>query len=301
MTAVAAPSLEPRFAGTVGRVLAVAALSAREAFRSRSMLVAIILNVLYLGFLAFLGFALGRSLDEQAAFLNADVAVRLFLTFALGGASALALFTGVFGSVGSIAGEIERGTILAVVARPIDRWEILAGKFIGHGALALMYLVAQGLIIGGAVTLLTGRWIGDLVPYLALLGLNVLIMVALSLAGSTRLSTVANAICVVVLYLAVTNTGILYFIGGMIEDRGIQAVADYLRFILPVGPISDIAGEILAGPALTLLTGGGAGAAEALGRDVILPRRDWMWLYGVAYLVATLTLAAWSLRRRDLR
>ena len=299
---VARTMLDERVSGSLGRILAVASLSAREAFRSRSMLVAIILNVLYLGFLAFLGFALGQSIGaEEAAFLNADVAVRLFLTFALGGASALALFTGVFGSVGSIAGEIERGTILAVVARPIDRWEIVAGKFIGHGALALTYLLAQGLVIGAAVAVLTGRWIGDLVPYLTLLGLNVLIMVGLALAGSTRLSTVANAICVVVLYLALTNTGILYFIGGMIEDRAIQAVADYSRFILPVGPISDIAGEILAGPAVALLTGGGAGAAEALGRDVILPRRDWMWLYGVAYLVAMLVLAGWSLRRRDLR
>lgn len=299
MSATAASPLEPRLHGMLGRVLAVASLSAREAFRSRSMLVAVILNLIYLALLAFFGFTVGRALGPEDAFLNADVLVRLFMFFAIGGASALALFTGVFGSVGSIAGEIERGTILAVVARPIDRWEIVAGKFLGHGALSLVYLLVQGLIIGGAVAVLTGRWVGDLVPALALLGLNVLIMIALSLAGSTRLSTVANAICVVVLYLAVTNTAILYLIGGLIEDRALQLVADYARFLLPVGPISDIAGEILAGPAVALLSGGGGGAG--LGRDVILPRRDWMWLYGVAYLAATLVLAGWSLRRRDLR
>ena len=43
----------------------------------------------------------------------------------------------------SIAGEMKSGTILAVMARPLRRWEFLAGKYLGVLMLMTIYVVAM--------------------------------------------------------------------------------------------------------------------------------------------------------------
>jgi ABC-type transport system involved in multi-copper enzyme maturation permease subunit len=55
----------------------------------------------------------------------------------------------------SVAGEMKSGTILAVMARPLRRWEFLAGKYLG--VLMLMSVYVVGML--GVIFLLT--WLGD--------------------------------------------------------------------------------------------------------------------------------------------
>lgn len=43
----------------------------------------------------------------------------------------------------SVAGEMKSGTILAVMARPLRRWEFLAGKYLGVMMLMAVYVVAM--------------------------------------------------------------------------------------------------------------------------------------------------------------
>jgi ABC-type transport system involved in multi-copper enzyme maturation permease subunit len=43
----------------------------------------------------------------------------------------------------SVAGEMKSGTILAVMARPLRRWEFLAGKYLGVLTLMAVYVVAM--------------------------------------------------------------------------------------------------------------------------------------------------------------
>ncbi len=42
-----------------------------------------------------------------------------------------------------VAGEMKSGTILAVMARPVRRWEFLLGKYLGVQVLMLLYVVAM--------------------------------------------------------------------------------------------------------------------------------------------------------------
>lgn len=286
-------------AAVAGRLAAIASLAAREALRSRTMLIAVVLNVLYLLLLVLVGYVLWSSGGaEMAAGLDAEARtalVRVLLFFGVGGASTLALFAGVFASVGAIGGEIERGTILALAARPVARWEILVGKFLGNAGLAVAYLVGQGLAIGLVVALLTGIWVNDLLVALALLSLNVLVMVAVAVAGSTRLSTVANAVLVVVLFLGLTNTALLYYLGEIVDSDLLRGTADWARLILPVGVVSDLAGQTILAAGSSGLLGGTGGART------ILPTHGWVWLYSIGYLGAVLLAGVVSLARRDLR
>lgn len=293
--AIEAPATPGSALDSLGRLAAVASLTARETLRGRTMLIAVLLNLAYLGLLVLIGLTVsGGGLGDELGAVPQEAIVRFILSFGIAGAATIGLFIGIFGSVGAIGNEIERGTILAVAARPIERWEIFVGKFLGNGLLATLYLVIQGIAIGIVVALISGIWVNDLFVALALLCLNLFIVVAVALLGSTRLSTVANAIIVIVFYLAISNTGILYAIGTFLESDLLKDLADWARLLLPISQIDDQAKRILMGPL-------GALASSLEGGQLLLPARDWIWLYGVGYLAAVLALGGWSLSRRDLR
>jgi ABC-2 type transport system permease protein len=287
----------------VSRIIAVARLSAGEMLRSRSMLIAAILNLILLGLLGLAAYSIARSLPEElGSQLNTPVAreaaVRVMLLTAMGLASLMAMFVGLFGSAGAIGGEIERGTILAIAARPIDRWEILLGKFLGNGVLVVLYLVVQMIAVAAVLTLLTGIWVPDILPSIALHALAVLLVVGLAIATSTRLGAVPNAISVSVLAFALAGPGIgiLYGIALLTRSDLLRQAVEWSRFVLPTGPLGDLADQRLAGAAGTQLFQTATGEGSNL-----FPVYDWVPLYAVAYLVAVLAVGAWSLHRRDLR
>ena len=264
------------------------------------MIIAAVLNALLLALLGISAYALLSRIPAEALQLNTEqareAAGRFLLLTAQGLASLMALFVAIFASVGAIGNEIERGTILAVAARPVDRWEILIGKFLGNALLAVAYLVGQTLIISALIAVVMGIWTPDLLVSLALLSLNVFVVVAIAVAGSTRLSAMPNAIAVTALYFAVSGpaTGILYTLGQLFGSDLVQQIADWGRYALPVTPVSDLAAQILGGPLVGSLR-------SAAGSEVTLPVRDWVWIYALVYLVGALVLGVWSLNRRDLR
>jgi len=77
-----------------------------------------------------------------------DMGKTLFLLSGLG-----SLLTA-WAAADSVAGEMKSGTILAVMARPLRRWEFLAGKYLG--VLMLMSVYVVGML--GVIFLLT--WLG---------------------------------------------------------------------------------------------------------------------------------------------
>jgi Cu-processing system permease protein len=53
-------------------------------------------------------------------------------------------------SADSLAGEIQSGTIQAIVTKPVRRSEVVMGKWLGHAFLILLYL----LLMAGGVALI---------------------------------------------------------------------------------------------------------------------------------------------------
>ena len=90
-------------------------------------------------------------------------------------------------SADSLAGEIQSGTIQAVVTKPIRRSGVVLGKWLGHAALLLFYLV----LMGGGVTI--SVWLlSDFQPVgwlagLSLIYFNALTILSLTLALSSSL------------------------------------------------------------------------------------------------------------------
>ena len=116
-------------------------------------------------------------------------------------------------SVDTLSGEISSGTIQSLVSKPIRRWEIVLGKWLGFSIMLTLYLLLMGGGTMGIVFLRAGYIAPHPIQGLGFILLDALILLTVSLLGGTRFSTLANGVMVFGLY------GIA-FIGGWIEQIG---------------------------------------------------------------------------------
>lgn len=287
--------------GAAGRVAAIAAFTVREALHGRGFLAAALASLAWLAVPAILGAVFWANLAEfgrQSGIGEAiarEVTARIVLGTALGGLSFVAILVAVFLGADTISGEIARGTILALAARPVERAEIVVGKTVGLALPTVALLTVLGLASTAVVGALTGVWIPEALPALALLDLELAIMVVVAVAASSRFSRTAATVLVLVSYFGVTNLAQLFALGRALGNEWLQEAATWGRLLLPVGEVSDLAGRLLAGP-LTQLT-------ESLVRGITegFEPRPWVVGYAVVFLLGTLAVGCLALTRRDLR
>jgi len=197
-------------------VFTIALLTFREASRRKILLAALILGLIFLAVFG-LGFHY-ITVEFEKDFSNQQLIqineIRNFLLMAgMYVVNFLTAIMTVLTSVDTLSGEISSGAIHTLVAKPIRRWEVVAGKWLGFVGMITLYLALMG---GGVMTFIYLRS-GYLAPHpwrgLALIWLNNLALLSLSLLGGARLSTLANGVLVFGMY------GIA-FIGGWIEQIG---------------------------------------------------------------------------------
>ena len=113
----------------------------------------------------------------------------------------------------TLAGEINSGTIQVIVTKPIRRSDVVFGKWLGFAGLLGLYL----LLLAGGVTLSILLQSGYVAPHLfaglALIYLESLLIMTISMLCSSRFSALATGGVVFGLYG-------LAFIGGWIEQIG---------------------------------------------------------------------------------
>ena len=202
------------------RTLLIARLTFDEAFRRKMILAVLLLSLVFLALYVF-GFRLlhddlmryrQERLGRPDELLPYDVQASAMVLLGLYTVNFLAGIMTIFAAVGSISGEIEAGTLQSILPKPISRWEIIAGKYLGFLAMIAVYL---GLMVGGVI--LASRVVGHYMPPNVFRGLLLMILVsaillALTMLGSTVFSTMANGIVVLMLYgMALT--------GGLVEQR----------------------------------------------------------------------------------
>jgi ABC-type transport system involved in multi-copper enzyme maturation permease subunit len=194
----------------------IARLTFREASRRKILLAALILGV---AFVAIFGIGFHfvvqdvKNSGRPTALLEFNEISNFLMMAGLYVVNFLTVMMAVLTSVDTLAGEIASGTIHTLVAKPIHRWEIVTGKWIGFASMLTLYqlLMAGGVMAG--VYLQSGYLPPNPFGALALLWLNALLLLTVSLLGGSILSTLANGVMVFGLF------GIA-FIGGWIEQIG---------------------------------------------------------------------------------
>jgi ABC-type transport system involved in multi-copper enzyme maturation permease subunit len=203
----------------------------------------------------------------------------------------LTVMLAIFASVDSVAGEISSHTIQALLTRPLRRWQVLLGKWLGY---ALMLGLFLGLLGVGVVLVnraLTGYAPPNPLQGLALLVLEALVLVALSLLGGTRLSTLTNGVALFLLYGLAFIGAWVEQIGALLQSDAAVRVGVVSSLLLPVEALWRRAAYLMQPPLSNSMP---------TPFSVSSVPSEAMVLYAVLYGLAALALAMRSFGRRDL-
>ncbi len=278
--------------------LVLARLTFLEAIRRRILLAAFLLGLAFL-LLYGIGFHFMQENMTNAGSGSTSDMMRTvmsnFLTLAgLYAVNFLAIAMGALVAAETLAGEIQSGTIQAVVTKPIARAQIIVGKWLGLAVLLALYL----LLMAGGVMVLAYLQSGYIAPNpasgVALIYLSALLVMTITLTCSSMFTALATGGVIFGLY------GIS-FIGGWVEQFGAFFQND---IAVQIGVVASlfIPNDALWRRASYEMT---PAIAQVLGMSggplvTFSVPSEAMIIYAVLYMAGALALAAWQFQKRDL-
>jgi hypothetical protein len=239
----------------------------------------------------------------------------------------LVLISTLFATSKSIFEEIEDRTMLTLMSKPIRKWQVLVGKYLG---IILSALVAVFILGGLLVLCLCWRIPGDamlrttsldereilqiydlrlmhsmgLIASLVLMWLQISVLAAIGVALSTRFSLVVNLPVVILLYIAGNLTRFLFPLsddsGSLLAHRSVltKAFAYGISLLLPYLQIFDLR-------TLTVYKTIRIGAYFQADPQGVYLSTIWCYvgiafLYCLAYSIFSLSAGMWLFEGREL-
>ena len=284
-------------------MIAIARLTIGEAARRKILWVFVILAVLAV---ALVGWGVGRLVTIFRAEGNPEIALQLavsqLLIFIAFQFSFVLAMTAAFLGAPAIASDLESGVALAMLARPIRRSSYLLGRWLG---LAIV-LTAYGAGSAGLAILVVQAVSGYsppsiLVPILSMAAEGIVVL-TLGLLLSTRLPPIGGGAIAVVAFGLAWMSGAIERVGIAIAANNpgvdLSIVGTVGRILLPTdglwrGVIYGLEPPIVIATAQT----NPLAAANPFFADTPPSLAFLAWV--VVWVVLVLSLAAYSLRRRE--
>jgi ABC-type transport system involved in multi-copper enzyme maturation permease subunit len=280
----------------VRTVLTIAALTIHESSRRRVLRALVAMTLVLLALSAF-GFS---RLDAEFSGLTsgeARLVASIVLNLVMFGLSLIAALGTAFLAGPTLAGEIESGMALSVLARPVRRWAVLVGKWLGLITFGSGFVVLAGAAQFVVVWATVGYWPPDPVTGLALLAAQTTVLLTLGLMLSTVISPMASGIVAVGLFGATWIAGIVGTIGELLDNDGVARVGTISRMLLPTDGLWRGAMYAFQDPTVLRVYVSNEGPHPFLG-DSSLTVTYLGWV--VLWVALMLVLASVSFRRRDL-
>jgi ABC-type transport system involved in multi-copper enzyme maturation permease subunit len=281
--------------------LLIARMTFEEALRRKMILLVLFLSAAFLALYLF-GFELLRDdfqrFDEQRSgapsdLLPYEVQASAMVLLGLYTVNFLAGVMTIFAAVGAISSEIEGGTLHAIIPKPLARWEIIAGKYLGFLVMIAIYLT---LMVSGVV--LVARTVGAYTPPNILHGLLLLILVcaillSLTMLGSTLFSTMANGVTVFMLYGMALTGGLVEQIGNALDNDTMVTIGIATSVLVPSDAMWKLASYVVQPRLAVNMIGPNPFGTAA-------PPSDFAVRYAVVYCTALVLASMLVFRRRDI-
>lgn len=283
---------------------AIAMSTFKEVYRKRIFHVVGVLTILYWAILGFVLYLQPREFGAETSLINALVNVSSLISilgFYL--SSMLLAFLTVMLSVGIISSEVEDGTVLTLLTKPIPRRDYVLGKFIGVGLMIILYALILFIMLNifaivgkqnffqvfGTVAMLKG---------FCLFALQPLCIAALAVFGSSVFKTVNNGIFVISLYILGIIGGIMEQIGALTNSSDLTTYGILVSLVSPFEVIyrkmiSTIFADLGGFTAMLGMGGSGMGTASTEPSNTML-------IYILLYMGIMLFLAVKRINKRDL-
>ncbi|HZD01787.1 MAG TPA: ABC transporter permease subunit [Actinomycetes bacterium] len=297
-------------------MLVVARWTVLEARRRKLLLAGVVLSGAFVVLFA-LAFALLYH-SQQRSLLNGEapatgptgalapreellVLSTILVVLGLYGVQFLAALLALFLGVAAVSPEADSGTLHAVLARPLSRMDYLLGRFLALAGMLTAYVVVMSGALLLTARIVAGYRAGDTTRVMGLMILQVLVLLAVSLLGSTVLPTLANGVVMLVLFGLAWLGGIIEFIGTVPPGNDLMAnLGTAVSLLLPADAAWRGASYHLMPPSL-LVAGSLAGQGDpGLPFASTTPMAPAMLSWAAAYPAACIGLAVAAFRRRDL-
>jgi len=271
----------------------MAGITFREAARKKILWTAFIAGI---GFLLVFGIGLHFQVEDFRTstvppFLRYQI-IGSMLMVGLYTVDLLAVVMTTLTSVDTISGEIISGTIHAIATKPLARWEILIGKWIGFVGMVGAYVA---IMFGG--TIAEGYWIGGVttqhpVRGVLLIFLECVLALSVTFMFGTWFSTLTNGVIVLGLLGLAFMGGWLEQMSGFTEGSRLVMVGIVSSLIMPSESVWRRAAFEMESPL--------AGALQfSPFADISVPSVA-MIGYTCVYLLGALAVAIYHFQHRDL-
>ncbi|MEA2230312.1 MAG: type transport system permease protein [Solirubrobacteraceae bacterium] len=279
----------------------IAGYALREAVRRKVLFVVVLLTVGFLALYTYgsweafaqvrrVGVAPGVEIENEVLTGSTLLGLAMFVTLFLG--TVLAVFV----TLNAVRGDAERGLLQPLVVRPVGRSTLLAARFLAASAVCVVY-VAIVYASALALTSATGGYWPDH-PLIGGLSLSaaVVVVVAISLLGTTLLSSTANGIAIFMVFGAGLAAGLMGQIGEALHSSALERISSIASWALPFEAtyqdgLHALTADIEGVTGVIVRLGPFGGAQD--GGPLLYP-------YVLAYLVAAGLLANRNFRRADL-
>jgi ABC-type transport system involved in multi-copper enzyme maturation permease subunit len=285
---------------TIRTIWIVARMTFHEAIRRRIVLTGLVLGVLFL-IVYSIGFHLiSIEIGKDAEFTGGGAASNVlraemsnFLLMAgLYAVTFLSVAMGALLSADTLAGEINSGSIQTIITKPLRRSDVVIGKWLGFAALLGLYslLMSGGIVI--SILFQTGYLPHNMLTGLSLIYLEALLVMTISLAGSSAMPALATGGMVFGLYGLAFIGGWIEQIGSLLNNPTAVKVGIVTSLMIPTEALWRRAAFEMQSPLSGAL---GMTPFSAVSVPSIL-----MIVYAVLYLLTTLAIAVSTFRHRDI-
>lgn len=207
-------------------IITVAHLTIAEARRRRIVLAASLCALAFLAFFAAALFFAHRDLisDPRTSFPERQVVLAMLTVVGFFAANFLSVVFALLLPIDTLSGEIDSGVMQTLASKPLDRAEIVLGKWAGHLLIAFAYLLVICTGIVSLVRVIVGFVPLNVAPAIPLMMLEIMLLLSVSIAGGARLNTITNGVVALAFYA-------IAFVGGFVEQVGAVAGVPSARTI----------------------------------------------------------------------
>jgi ABC-type transport system involved in multi-copper enzyme maturation permease subunit len=283
---------------TIRTIWIVARMTFHEAIRRRIVLTGLILGILFL-IIFSIGFHLilvdmneFATRGEAIGNIARNEASNVLLLAGLYAVAFLCAAMGALLSADTLAGEIHSGSIQTIITKPLRRSDVVFGKWLGFASLLGLYFL---LMSGGAILsvfLQAGYLPDNMLAGMTLIYLEALLVMTVSLAGSSAMPALATGGMVFGLYGLAFLGGWIEQIGAMLGNTTAVQIGIVTSLISPTEALWRRAAFEMQSPL--------AGMMGTTPFSTISVPSALMVLYAVLYLVAALSMAVSTFQHRDI-
>jgi ABC-type transport system involved in multi-copper enzyme maturation permease subunit len=227
---------------------------------------------------------------------EARLVASILLNLIMFGMSLIAAIGTAFLAGPTLAGEVESGQALAILARPVRRSQVLLGKWLGLVSFGCGYVLLAGIAQFLVVRATVGYWPPDPARGLALLAGETIVLLTLALLLSSVVSPMASGIIAVGLFGATWVAGIVGALGGALGNDGVERVGTVSRILLPTDGLWRGAMNAFQDPRALLQMGEGQQGFPFLSAS---PLTSTYLVWAVVWIAMIWGLTALSFMRRD--